>query len=62
VNFVVVATWLEFGDQASSLLGLPAAWSMALVGWPALLISWLAITVIDPTATTSGNRQTVQRP
>jgi NADH-quinone oxidoreductase subunit H len=62
VNFVVVATWLEFGEQASNLLRLPAAWSMALVGWPALLISWLAITVIDPTATTSGNRQTVQRP
>jgi NADH-quinone oxidoreductase subunit H len=50
VNFVAVATWLEFGDRAASLLGLPAPWNMALVGWPILLISWLAITVLDPTA------------
>ena len=34
VNFVVVAAWMEFGDQASRLLGLPDPWSMAVVGWP----------------------------
>jgi NADH-quinone oxidoreductase subunit H len=50
VNFVVVAAWLEFGDEISRSFGLSAPWSMAIVGWPALLISWLVITVIDPTA------------
>ena len=29
--------------------GFPAPWSMAVVGWPVLLISWLVITVFDPT-------------
>ena len=62
VNFVVVAAWVEFGDQASRLLRLPGEWSMAVVGWPALLISWLVITVLDPTAKRSDNRSTVQRP
>lgn len=56
VNFVVVATWLEFGDQAASLLGFSTPWNMAIVGWPVLLLSWLVITVIDPTA--NGRRQT----
>jgi len=60
--FGVVAAWVEFGDQAARLLRLPNQWSMAVVGWPALLISWLVITVLDPTAKRSDNRSTVQRP
>jgi NADH-quinone oxidoreductase subunit H len=62
VNFVVVAAWLEFGDRAADWLKLPAEWSMAAVGWPALLLSWLVITVIDPTAKNSSNRPAVLRP
>ncbi len=50
VNFVVVATWMEFGAGAARLLKLPEPWSMAVVGWPALLIAWLVVTVFDPTA------------
>lgn len=62
VNFVVVATWLEFGGGAWQLMGLPSQWSMAVVGWPALLLSWLVITVIDPTARNSRNRPAVLQP
>lgn len=50
VNFVVVAVWMEFGDLAKGALGLSEPWSMAIVGWPILLASWLAITIFDPTA------------
>jgi len=62
VNFVVVATWMEFGDQASNMLGLSTEWGMAVVGWPALVASWLVTTVIDPTANNSDTRSAVQRP
>jgi NADH-quinone oxidoreductase subunit H len=62
VNFVVVAAWIEFGDQVSRLLRLSGGWSMAAVGWSALLASWLVITLIDPTAARSGKRSMVERP
>jgi NADH-quinone oxidoreductase subunit H len=62
VNFVVVAAWLEFGGETSRMLNLPDRWSMAVVGWPALLICWLVITVLDPTAKRSDNRPIAQRP
>jgi NADH-quinone oxidoreductase subunit H len=55
VNFVVVAVWMQYGDGMSRLLGLSETWSMAAVGWAALLVSWLAITVFDPTG--GGNRR-----
>jgi NADH-quinone oxidoreductase subunit H len=54
VNFVVVATWMEFGDDMASRFGLSSSWDMAIVGWPVLLVSWLAVTMFDPTA--AGNR------
>ena len=41
VNFVLVAAWMEFGEPS---------WSMAVVGWPALFICWLAAVAFDPTA------------
>jgi NADH-quinone oxidoreductase subunit H len=50
VNFVAVAAWMEFGDRAAQSLGLSAAWSLAIVGWPALIAAWLMITLFDPTA------------
>ncbi len=62
VNFVVVAAWVEFGGEASRLLKLPETWGMAIVGWPALLASWLVITLFDPTRKRSDNRPIVQRP
>ena len=54
VNFVVVATWLEFRDFWASLLRLPPEQGMAIVGWSTLAICWLVTTVLDPTAV--GNR------
>jgi NADH-quinone oxidoreductase subunit H len=59
VNFIVVATWMEFGDWAAGRLGLVSSWDMAIVGWPALLLSWLAITVLDPTAKDGSSRTRV---
>jgi NADH-quinone oxidoreductase subunit H len=59
VNFVVVAAWVEFGSAASRLLKLPEQGSMAIVGWPVLLVAWLMITVFDPTAKRSSNRPDV---
>ncbi len=54
VNVVVVAVWMEYGDRLAKLGSLSTEQSMAVVGWSALLLSWLVITVFDPTAT--GNR------
>jgi NADH-quinone oxidoreductase subunit H len=54
VNFVVVATWMEFGGDLAKQWGLSAEKGMAIVGWTALALSWLVVTVADPTAT--GNR------
>jgi NADH-quinone oxidoreductase subunit H len=56
VNFVAVATWMEFGDRAATFVGFSAPWSMAIVGWPLLLVSWLAITILDPTADSRSSR------
>jgi NADH-quinone oxidoreductase subunit H len=54
VNFVVVATWMEYGGHLARLWGLSAEKGMAIVGWTALVLSWLVVTVLDPTAV--GNR------
>ena len=45
--------------EASRLLKLPEQGSMAIVGWPVLLLAWLVITVFDPTAKRSANRPDV---
>ena len=55
VNFVVVATWKEFGDPWARTAGLAPEQGMAAVGWAVLFFSWLAITLIDPT--NDGNRK-----
>ena len=54
VNFVVVATWMEYGDRLASSLGFSFEQGMAIVGWSALVLCWLVIAVLDPTAI--GNR------
>jgi NADH-quinone oxidoreductase subunit H len=59
VNFVVVATWREFGDPWAALAGLTSSQGMAAVGWAALLVSWLVITLIDPTSDGNRVRRTV---
>lgn len=54
VNFVVVAAWMEFGDSVSKRFGFAYQDGMAVVGWIALGLCWLVITILDPTAV--GNR------
>jgi NADH-quinone oxidoreductase subunit H len=49
VNFVVLAAWTEFGDPLSKLMGLSYENGMTAVGWVAMLLCWLVVTVLDPT-------------
>jgi NADH-quinone oxidoreductase subunit H len=50
VNVVVVAVWMEYGDRLATRLGVSFATSMAVAGWIVLMLSWLVITVADPTS------------
>lgn len=43
VNLVVVATWIEYGAELGTLLGLGPAVSMAVCGWIVLILSWLVV-------------------
>jgi NADH-quinone oxidoreductase subunit H len=54
VNLVVVAVWMEYGVPLARWAGLSVAAGMAAAGWITLLLSWLVVTVIDPTS--GGNR------
>jgi NADH-quinone oxidoreductase subunit H len=54
VNLVVVATWIEYGDRASAMLGISEAWGMAMVGWVVVVVSWTVVTLAVPAA--SDNR------
>lgn len=49
VNLAAVATWMEFGEPFVDDAG-ASGWSMVVVGWPVLLVSWLTISLFDPTA------------
>jgi NADH-quinone oxidoreductase subunit H len=60
VNVVVVAVWMEYGTSLARWTGLSVVLGMAAAGWIALLVSWLVVTVIDPTG--SGNRSRHPRP
>jgi NADH-quinone oxidoreductase subunit H len=50
VNLVVVAVWMEYGDHLARLMALSTERSMAVVGWGALLLTWLVTVVADPTS------------
>ena len=54
VNLVVVAVWMEYGECLAGWLGCSPLKGMIAAGWSALLISWLIITLADPTS--GGNR------
>lgn len=56
-NLVVVAVWREYGDRLAPWIGLSNLKGMAAVGWCALLVSWLIVTVADPTASVSRPRR-----
>jgi len=60
VNVAVVAAWMEYGDYLAALLGLSPQKGMAAVGWSVLLISWLVITVADPTSSSNRPRRGLQ--
>jgi NADH-quinone oxidoreductase subunit H len=49
LNFVVVATWLEYGDYVARYFGVSNVWCLAAVGWPVLFVAWLVVSVFDPT-------------
>jgi NADH-quinone oxidoreductase subunit H len=49
VNLVIVAFSVEYGDLIARSLGVPAWLPLGACGWGALLLSWLVVTLIDPT-------------
>lgn len=60
VNFVVVAAWMEYGNRLAQQLGFSVESTMMLIGVVALLLCWLVVTWIDPTA--GGNRPRLPAP
>ncbi|MBN1393535.1 MAG: NADH-quinone oxidoreductase subunit H [Pirellulales bacterium] len=51
INVVVVAAWMEYGGELADWMNMSNIPGLAIVGWGALLICWLATSIIDPTAT-----------
>jgi NADH-quinone oxidoreductase subunit H len=50
VNVVLVAFWVEYGDRAAAATGVASKLILGIVGFAALFLSWLVVTVADPTA------------
>jgi NADH-quinone oxidoreductase subunit H len=48
-NLVVVAVWVEYGDELASWLGVSAGAGMAAVGWAVVAAAWLVAALADPT-------------
>jgi len=51
VNLVVVATWVEYASGSAGAPGWLERGLLGAMSWGALLISWLAVAWINPTAT-----------
>jgi NADH-quinone oxidoreductase subunit H len=54
VNLVFVACWIEYAPRIVERLQLPPGLPMAVAGWTVLIVTWLAVTLIVPSA--SDNR------
>jgi len=49
VNVVVVAAWGQYGERIAVALEVSGPAAMAIVGLGTLVVSWLVVTVFDPT-------------
>ncbi len=58
VNLVFVACWIEYAPQIVEHWRLPQGLPMAVAGWTLLIVTWLAVTLIVPTA--SDNRPRIE--
>jgi NADH-quinone oxidoreductase subunit H len=56
-NVVVLAVCLEYGGGLARLTGLPLQAIVAVGGWIALGVAWLAVTLADPTAISNEPRK-----
>ncbi len=50
VNVVLVAAWLQYGAKITTAWGLSNIAAMAALGLAAMVVSWLTVTLMDPTA------------
>lgn len=57
VNVILVATWLQYGPAVTASLGISNTAAMAALGLAALLVSWLTVTLVDPTAKAARRQQ-----
>ena len=57
VNLILVATWLQYGGEVAAALNISNTTAMAALGLAALIVSWLTVTLIDPTARASRRQQ-----
>lgn len=60
VNLALAAVWLEYGPRLSACVGLGSGTAQAILGWAALLVSWLIVTLIVPTSTDNRARLEAQ--
>jgi NADH-quinone oxidoreductase subunit H len=49
VNLAVVALWVEYGEYFARAMGISAWLLLAGCSWAAMVLSWLVVTLIDPT-------------
>lgn len=62
VNLLVVAVWMEYGNQLAQYAGLSPILCVTLLGWISLLVVWLIFTMIDTTATDNRPRRQLIMP
>jgi NADH-quinone oxidoreductase subunit H len=60
-NLIVVAVCVEYGPRLAGGLGLSPVIGMAAMGWLVLIVSWLVVGMIDPTATDNRPRRERQQ-
>jgi NADH-quinone oxidoreductase subunit H len=59
VNLVVVAVWMEYGDDLARWMPILTERSMAVVGWGTLALTWLVTVLVDPTRSDNRPRRGV---
>jgi NADH-quinone oxidoreductase subunit H len=47
-NVLVVVLWIEYGTRVAEAFNLPSGVLMGVVGWAALVVTWLALLAISP--------------
>jgi NADH-quinone oxidoreductase subunit H len=62
VNLIVVAIWVEYGGRLAKYIGLSSMWSMVILGWIVIVITWFVFTIFDPTSSDNRPRRRLIAP